>query len=311
MVAYSDDPKPKRYTLRVGGQAVAKAELRRIPIAILKIDSAYQRDVSTSWVAQHRPFNEQQAGAIVCSERAGNVFVIDGGHRVALAREDGVDSINAFVLIGLSQQEEAGLFVRYQRERRNLTSHALFRADVVRGDPDTLAMVRIVNNAGFHLAKTSGDFNITAIDAVRYIQKYGGDDLVIRTLEIVKRHWLGEEKALSGQVLKGVALFLQSSSADPAFESARFEKVLRANAPTKLIRLSQAIAAKRTATASSATNVAEALHEQYQKNAPKPENKLQPLTIGNKRRPGVYTRRAAVPSQQDIVPAGKRGSRRR
>lgn len=301
--------KPKRYNVRLGGRIIGKAELRQVPVNIIKIDSAYQRDVSTHWVQQHLPFNEQQAGAIVLSLRGGTLFVIDGGHRLALAKESGIEKINAFVMEGLSQQDEAALFVKYQRERRNLTSHALFRADVVRGDPDTLAMVRIVNNAGFHLAKTTGDFNITAIDAVRYIQKYGGDDLLIRTLNVVKAHWLGEEKALSGQVLKGVALFFQSASMDPAFEMGRFDKVLENNAPTKLIRLSQAIASRRTAAASSATNVAEALHQQYQKTTTKPEGKLQPLTISNKRRPVAY-RRSASGSAAVPNPSRNRGGKR-
>lgn len=284
MVATFED-NPKRYNVRLGGKLIAKAVLRQVPVGVIKIDSAYQRDVSTHWVQQHLPFNDEQAGAIVLSSRAGGPYCIDGGHRLALARESNVEKINAFVIDGLSQQDEARLFVLYQRERRNLTSHALFRADVVRGDPDTLAMVRVVNNAGFHLAKNGGDYNITAIDAVRSIQKNGGDDLLIRTLDLVKRIWLGEDKALSGQVLKGLSLFLQSAGADPVFQRERLEKVMHAHAPTKLVRLSQGIAQKRTASSSNAANVAEAIHEAYQKITRVPEDRLQPLLIGKKRRP--------------------------
>lgn len=284
MVATFEDT-PKKYNVRLGGKLIAKAVLRQVPVGVIKIDSAYQRDVSTHWVQQHLPFNEEQAGAIVLSSRAGGPYCIDGGHRLAIAKESNVEKINAFVIDALSQQDEARLFVLYQRERRNLTSHALFRADVVRGDPDTLAMVRIVNNAGFHLAKNGGDFNITAIDAVKTIQKNGGDDLLIRTLELVKRIWLGEERALSGQVLKGLSLFLQSAGADPAFQRERLERVMHAHAPTKLVRLSQAIAQKRTASSSNAANVAEAIHEAYQKATRNPEDRLQPLIIGKKRRP--------------------------
>jgi hypothetical protein len=289
---YTEPTAAKTYRVMSAGKQIAKATLRQVPVGLPRIDSAYQRDVSTHWVAQHLPFNERQSGAIVLSLRGGTLFVIDGGHRLALARESGTRHINAFVIEGLLQMDEAGLFVRYQRERRNLTSHALFRADVVRGDADTLAMVRIVNNAGLHLAKTTGDFNITAIDAVRYIQRYGQDDLLIRTLDLVKRIWLGEPKAMSGQVLKGLALFLFSASDDPAFHMDRLEKIMRATGPEKLIRLSQAVAAKRTAATSSASNVAEALHESYQKAVAKPEDRLQPLTIGKKRRPAARGSRA-------------------
>lgn len=307
MVATFEDT-PKKYNVRLGGKLIAKAVLRQVPVGVIKIDSAYQRDVSTHWVQQHLPFNEEQAGAIVLSSRAGGPYCIDGGHRLAIAKESNVEKINAFVIDALSQQDEARLFVLYQRERRNLTSHALFRADVVRGDPDTLAMVRIVNNAGFHLAKNGGDFNITAIDAVKTIQKNGGDDLLIRTLELVKRIWLGEERALSGQVLKGLSLFLQSAGADPAFQRERLERVMHAHAPTKLVRLSQAIAQKRTASSSNAANVAEAIHEAYQKATRNPEDRLQPLIIGKKRRPAPRAPKLETfkdPGQLALKPKGR------
>lgn len=279
-------PPTKRYNVKVGGQIIGKATLRSVPIAGIRIDSQYQRDTNSHWVAQHMPFDPQRAGAIVLSLRAGGMYCIDGGHRLALAKESGVSHINAFVIESLSQKDEAGLFVFYQRERRNLTSHALYRADVVRQDPDTLSMVTIVNRAGFQLTTHGGDYNITAIDAVRYIQRYGGPDLLARTLELVKRIWLGEPKALSGQVLKGLALFLQSvSEHSPTFKLERLEKIMHTTAPTKLIRLSQAVAMRRTASSTNASNVAEALHDAYQKLVEKsPTERLQPLTISKKRR---------------------------
>lgn len=278
----------KRYVVRdPTGREIGKAELRQVPVAAIKIDSAYQRDVSTHWISQHLPFDERQAGAIVLSGRAGGPYCIDGGHRLALARESGRPTINAFVIDGLTQADEAALFTRYQRERRNLTSHALFRADVVAGDAETLAMVRVVNNAGFQLAKTTGPMHLTAIDSIRYIHRYGGDDLLARVLDIVKRIWFDEEKALSGQVLKGLALFLNSAGQEPTFRRESLEKVMKATSPLKLVRLSQAVAAKRSAASSSAANVAEALHEQYNKTVSQ-DDRLGPLTIGAKRRPRPY-----------------------
>lgn len=279
---------PRKFKVRdEHGQFVGTAELRMVPVNVIKIDSGYQRDVSTHWVSQHLPFDERRAGAIVLSGRAGGPYCIDGGHRLALARESGKSHINALVIDGLSRQDEARLFTRYQRERRNLTSHALYRADVVAGDEETLAMVRIVANAGFRLDKNAGPNSITAIDALRYIHRQGGDDLLARTLDLVKQIWVGEEKALSGQILKGLALFLSSAGQQPAFRKDRLERVMHACAPLKLVRLSQAVAQKRSSASSSATNVAEALHEQYNKIAG--NDPLGPLTISGRKRPGPYT----------------------
>lgn len=279
--------RPQRYTVRDrAGAVIGKAELRQVPLAAIKVDHEYQRDVSSNWIHEHLPFDPRKAGAVVLSDRTGGPFCIDGQHRLALARESGLSHINAYVIDGLAKADEARLFVQYQRERRNLTSFALFRAEQVAGDPETLAMIRVVNVAGFRLAKSAGPLHITAIDAIRYIHRYGGDDLLARTLELVKRLWFEEEKALSGQVLKGLALFLASAGHQPAFRRERLERVMSSVAPVRLLRLSQAVAEKRRAfSVNSPANVAEALKEQYDKLVPQGEEKLGPLTIGKKRRP--------------------------
>jgi hypothetical protein len=280
--------KPRRFTVKdADGNVIGKAELRQVPINVIKIDAHYQRDTSAHWVDEHRPFDPQQAGAIVLSARAGGPYVIDGGHRLALARADGIPHINAFVIDGLTQAEEARLFTRYQRERRNLTSFALFRADCVAGDPPTLALVRVVHAAGFTLERKGGANNITAIDSLRYIQRLGGDELLARTLDAIKGIWLGEEKALSGQILKGVAIFLRSAGQQPSFRRERFERVMNNLAPTKVLRLAMGIANKRSAANVGPANVAEALHDNYNKLLLKGDLPLGPLTIGDKRRPSA------------------------
>lgn len=278
---------PRRYVVRQDGKVIGTGTLNRIAVHTIKIDSAYQREVSPEWVHRHLPFDAKQAGAIVLSGRAGGPYCIDGGHRLALAKESGEQTINAFVIEGLTQRDEARLFTRYQRERRNLTSYALFRADKVAGDEDTMAMDRIVRTAGFQLGKSAASGStITAIDAVRYIQRTGGDELLAETLRTVKRFWIGEEKALSGQVLKGIALFLQSSGSSPNFRQAVFERYLTKTAPVKLLRESQAVSVRRSgAPAVTAANVAEAILEGFNKLVKDDAAKLPALTIGRRARP--------------------------
>ena len=278
----------KRYTVRTAdGTVIGKAELRSVHVDTIRIDHAYQRDTSSSWVEDHRPFDARQAGAIVLSGRAGGPYCIDGGHRLALAKADGVATINAFVIDGLNQGDEARLFTRYQRERRNLTSYALFRADLVALDPDTMAMDRVVRANGYMLGKSpTTPRTITAIDSIRYVQRVGGEDLLNRTLRLVGQFWIGEEKALSGQVLKGMAIFLQSAGEQSSFRQAVLEKFMDKIPPVKLLRLSLSVSHKRgAAPAATPANVAEAIHEEYNKLVRDEAEKLRPLTIGNRARP--------------------------
>lgn len=282
------EERPKRYNVRdKAGVVIGKAELRPVPLNVIKLDSHYQRDLSNDWVRDHLPFDPQRASAIVLSGRAGGPYVIDGQHRVALARADGVTHINAFVIDGLTQREEAGLFTQYQRERRGLTAFALYKADLVAGDEDTIAMDRVVRVAGFSIGKSAKNQNtITAIDSLRYVQRMGGEELLARTLRIIKTFWIGEEKALSGQVIKGVGMFLASAGEQAAFSQNVFERVLNAIPPVKLLRLSLAVSTKRgAAPAATPANVAEALNEQYNKLVKDQAEQLKPLTIGKRARP--------------------------
>lgn len=291
-VATFDQPKARRYVVKIGDKVVGRAELKRMPVGLIKIDPSYQRDVSQPWVHSHLPFNEQQAGAIVVSSRLGGPYCIDGGHRLALAKASNVETINAFVIDGLSKQEEAALFTRYQRERRNLTAHALYRADVVAGDPETLAMVSVVQRAGFRFDKNAGDHSISAIDSVRYIYRQGGASLLSDVLALVNEMWIGLDKALSGPVLKGIALFLQSSATAAPFRRERLGRVMRDIGPSKLLLVSQEIAMKRRAASTNAANVAEALLQLYNGKLPA-EQQLPVLTIGSKRRPSPKADRMA------------------
>lgn len=283
-----DGQRPKRYTVKTSdGTVIGKAELRAVPVHVIKMDHTYQRDVSSTWVSAHLPFDPQKSGAVVLSSRAGGPYCVDGQHRVELARSSGVSHINAFVIDGLSQRDEAGLFTLYQRERRGLTSFALYRADLVAGDADTVAMERVVRVAGFKIGKQASSPNtITAIDSLRYIQRLGGEDLLARTLRVVKTFWIGEEKALSGQVIKGLAMFLDSAGEQASFNQATFEKVLTAIPPVKILRLSLGVSAKRgAAPAATPANVAEALNVEYNKKVTDKAAQLPPLTIGKRVRP--------------------------
>jgi hypothetical protein len=294
-VSASPDVKTRRFTVKDTHGRTMTGELRVVPVAAIRVDHHYQRDVSAAWVSANLPFDPQRAGAIVLSGRAGGPYVIDGQHRVALAHASDATTINALVLEGLTQSDEARLFVDFQRERRNLTSFALFTAEKVAQDAQTLAMIGCVNKAGFRLTKTaSGPNDITAIDSVRYIHRYGGDDLLSRTLAVVDAMWIGEEKAVSGPVLKGLALFLHSAGRMTAFQRPVLEKVMALYGPMKMLRLAQEVAIERNAVSAGPANFAEALLKRYNVALPKGAQPLGPLTIGSKKRPAPYKRREAT-----------------
>jgi hypothetical protein len=280
--------KTRRMVMKIDGKILAKGEMRAVPVDVIKVDSKYQRDLKQSFIHEAGPYDPTRATTVVLSSRAGGPYCIDGGHRIAIARASGISHVNAFVIDGLTQADEANLFVKLQRMRRALSSYDLFRAEDAAGDLETRAMIRVVHNAGFRLVQKAGGnpTAITAIDSVRYIHRYGGDDLLSRTLELVKEVWFSEPKALSGPTLKGLALFLHSAGQEPNFRRERLIAVMRRHGPMKVERLAQGIAMRRNAANVGPGNFAEAIHVEYNRLVAKGDEPLPPLKISGKRRPG-------------------------
>lgn len=264
---------PRRMVAKLDGREIAKGEIRKMPVAMLKTDSAYQREPSSAWVQARLPFDSSKANTVVVSTRKGGPYVVDGGHRVKLAHESGVQFINAFVVDDLTQAQEAILFRDLNRERTGHTSRGLYRAELVGQDVDTVLMTRIVHRAGFQLptdAKSRGERVITAIDSVRWIfRQKDGPVLLEEVLKYIDDGgWVGMDKALSGPILKGLAIFLRSERQRAMFQPQRLRKVMSEKPPLALLVLAQQIAIKRRTASIGSSNVAEAMLEFYNKNIP-------------------------------------------
>lgn len=278
----------KQYRVKIDGKTTEhKAELRMVPVDQIHRDPDYQRPVSQVWLSLHKPFNAEQAGTVNLSQRGGRIWCVDGSHRVALADACDVKDIRAFVISGMTKQQEAMLFVKLQRERRSLSAWDLYHAEMAGGEPQTLDMVDALHRAGFRIEqKTAGDPRvITAIDSVRFVYRMGGAALIADTLRLITDSmWLNLDRSLSGPILKGLAIFLQSEQARPTYDRDRTVKKLQGCAPTYLLLKAQQIAINRRSASVSATNVAEAVLDLYNDRLAV-KSKLPPITINQRKRP--------------------------
>lgn len=240
--------------------------VRQVPVAIITTDPEYQRDLDQTWVGRqaHDGWDAALAGVVTISERAGRLYVIDGQHRVELARQCGITQVWAYVITGLTQKGEADLFTQFQQKRRALKVWELFKADTTAQKEDVLTISRVVHQVGFRVERENRAGTITAVGALMKVYRLGGQDLLKDTLTVIKRLWtLDDPGALRGQVIHGIAIFLHSFQNEPQFRMDRLEKVLPETAPSKLLRLAQAIASKRQSATVGPANVGEALRDLY------------------------------------------------
>ena len=276
-------PRRTRLVDSATGEVVAIGEMRMVPVSLLLKDPAYQRDTNLAWVKSAGSWSEAEASALVVSERGGILWIVDGGHRREVAVQNGIYKVWCFVVTGHTQAQEAALYVRLNKKRTALTSWAFWQASLTSGDGETGEIRTIVHKAGFDVGKNEGPRTIKAIDALRYIYRYGGPDLLTRTLDHVRRLWFEERGSLGRPMLKALALFIASAMTDPHFKPDRLERIMSDHSPSKLIRLGQAKADQRRASGVSPQDIALAIHAEYLRLTPKRETPLSPLKIGGKK----------------------------
>jgi hypothetical protein len=193
-------------------------EITMVNVAELKVDESYQRPLDPTRVkkmsADYRPELE---GTIVVSVRGdGSKYVVDGWHRVTCARTvDQQYSIGATVHHGLTVQQEADLFRMHNENRKPVTALDDYRACLVVGVPDAVAVREVLTSLGMDVGTSASATKVQAVLQLRSIVRMGnsiehGKALLEEVLTIINEAWPvapGPDK-WNNQILKGLAVFL-------------------------------------------------------------------------------------------------------
>ena len=144
--------------------------------AALEVDDSYQRSATQdkvkriaaewSWVA---------CGALVVADRGdGRFFVIDGQHRaLAALKLSAVRQLPCVVFQTEGSREEAGGFLRANRDRKPMTAVQAFAAMVTAGDKDAVFVRHLLEENG--MAVASGGASQSAFKATGTLLKIARD----------------------------------------------------------------------------------------------------------------------------------------
>lgn len=207
----------------------------------------YQRELRESTVEfLVNNYRAREVGTIVVSRRSdGSLWVVDGQHRVAALRHLGIGVVRAEIHVGLSIVEEANLFEHLNRNRRAPSVFDLFRAQLAGQRPEAVQIVAIAAEFGYDFRRGGGAYrpnSIDAVGAVEAIYRQGGPGRLRAVLAITSGPWAGHREGIEGQMLRGLAMFLRSYEADPAYSPERLHDVLSRRAPVEILRDARRIA---------------------------------------------------------------------
>lgn len=178
----------------------------------------YQRPVTSLVNEIRRDFQIPLFGTLTLSDRGPKnkkrYAVIDGQTRWKGASDIGVIEVPALVFTGMSQPEEARLFVEIQLRRKGVTSWYRFRGQLFAEDPESLAIQRIAKEAGYVLGDGEGQLRAvgsleasfrkdqyllerTLVNLKAFLGKEIPDQAMIRGLHYFFRNYPIEEKRKS------------------------------------------------------------------------------------------------------------------
>lgn len=219
-----------------------KTENRKISVDELNISDAYQRTIVPARVNRIAKNLDQDAfGSLTVGQRRdGSYWVVDGMQRLTAARKLGIGMVPCDVFQSEGQEHEARVFRLKNKERTNVTACALFRAQLVEGDEQTVEIAKAVEAAGLSLRYESGKPGWPFVKAVvsleRAYRKVGKDGIAV-VLSILCEAWFGESDALRGDIITGLSYFIYKT---PDFDKERLVKKLAEKPISALLRAADA-----------------------------------------------------------------------
>ncbi len=157
-------------------------EIIRVKIIDLIRDATYQRKLNKvrgRKIADN--FNVQIFDPITVSRRGNKWAVVDGATRVYAAELKGYEEIPANASDGLSEEEEARLFVLKNRSQKRPASMEEYQAALIARDVEALEIQEAADSTGWTMGS-----DLRCIGTMQKAQKFYGTRAVHRALAILR-----------------------------------------------------------------------------------------------------------------------------
>lgn len=195
------------------------------------VDEAYQRELTSLADEIAEDPDPAMVGVVIGSERKnGKIALVDGQTRFRGLQKAGWEELATLVYEGMTKADEAALFARLQRKRRNIATYQRFRAALVARDPEALGIQKVLRKHGL-IVGPKRDEEVQAVAALEAV--YRKDPKMLdRVFGVLVTAWGTENvrDAFSADMIRGVARLLGSQKTDDA----RLISRLTSTTPNKL-----------------------------------------------------------------------------
>lgn len=209
--------------------------LAAIAVADMFVDHTYQRELEAPRCRRYADdWNRRLVGIVAVSDRGPahqpRYAIVDGQHRCEAARlRDPAAVLVANVHSGLSVADEAGLFDKLNRQRKQPNSWAHWRARRQAGDPQVSAIDATARRHHLAVDMSTADGCVACVSALETVVRIGGPELLDSTLALLTAAWDGRRDSLDAPIIGGLALVLRAL--DNQIDHQRLTECLRDTLP--------------------------------------------------------------------------------
>lgn len=184
------------------------ARLEWVPISRMRVSQIAQREFKPHWVNKIiAEFQAEWLGVPTLNLRDGYYYIVDGQHRVEALRSMGMGghSLECFIYEGLTESEEAELFLRlnfnlavdaFNKFTVGVTAHRAIQTEIQ----------RIVEDEGLRIGRARSEGCICAVGTLTRVFRQTGGDNLGRTLRVINAAY--GDLGLTSRVIDGIGLLL-------------------------------------------------------------------------------------------------------
>ncbi len=147
-------------------------------------------------------------GTVIASERSnGDLYIVDGQHRWRACVLAGIPTIRAEVHHGLTQEQEAILFLIKNKESHKPRPIDEYHVGLTGGVPLYIDTDRVLQKHGLTLGSSSTNTVGAVAGVLQIVDRYGAM-VLDRTLTVAEDAWARGADSWDGMLLGGIGMFL-------------------------------------------------------------------------------------------------------
>jgi hypothetical protein len=180
-----------------------------VPAEDLKIDPQAQRTLNERRAQKlAEEFIPTAIGELIISERAdGDRFIIDGQHRWRAAQLVGIATVQCEIHHGLTQTEEAVLFLIKNRESSRPAAFDEYTIGLTGGIPLFVDTEKVLQAHELKIGST-GPNTVGAVNGILRITDSYGPEVLDRVLTVAEAAWGRTQETWDGMILGGLGMLL-------------------------------------------------------------------------------------------------------